>query len=96
MSQPGGSGGARVERNVDDRPETIQIIVKSQDGSTVTYKIARNAKLSRLMHAYCRRKQFDFRTARFIHDGHRVHGKYTADKVSLGISDQLKNFFGIL
>ena len=45
------------------------------------YKIARNVKLRKLMHAHCRKKQLDFRTARFIHEGHRVPGKYTADKV---------------
>ncbi|XP_022734225.1 small ubiquitin-related modifier 1-like [Durio zibethinus] len=84
MSQPSGSGGGgRAKSNADGQPETIKVSVKSQDGSTVVYKIVRNLKLSKLMHAYCRKKQLDFRTVRFIHEGHRVPGKYTADKLKL-------------
>ncbi|XVF29119.1 hypothetical protein REPUB_Repub15cG0092100 [Reevesia pubescens] len=54
-----------------------------QDGSTVSFQLPRNYKLSKLMNAYCERKQLDFRTARFVYEGHRVPGKYTADKLKL-------------
>ncbi|KAK8299939.1 hypothetical protein V6Z12_D05G354100 [Gossypium hirsutum] len=35
------------------------------------------------MHAYCRKKQLDIHTVRFIYEGHRVPGKYTSDQLNL-------------
>ncbi|KHG04207.1 Small ubiquitin-related modifier 2 -like protein [Gossypium arboreum] len=54
-----------------------------QDGNKVVYNIKRHAKLIKLMHAYCRKKQLDIHTVRFIYEGHRVPGKYTSDQLNL-------------
>ncbi|KAG8493001.1 hypothetical protein CXB51_010220 [Gossypium anomalum] len=55
----------------------------SSDGNKVVYNIKRNAKLIKLMHAYCRKKQLDIHTVRFIYEGHRVPGKCTSDQLNL-------------
>ncbi|PPD87523.1 hypothetical protein GOBAR_DD15540 [Gossypium barbadense] len=59
------------------------IRTRIQDGNKVVYNIKRNAKLIKLMHAYCRKKQLDIHTVRFIYEGHRVPGKYTSDQLNL-------------
>ncbi|XVF84639.1 hypothetical protein PTKIN_Ptkin17bG0053400 [Pterospermum kingtungense] len=88
MSEPGGStsGGAqpKAKRNThDDQSKTIKLNVISQDGRTITYRFPCNAKLSNLMRFYCKEKQLDFYTARFFHEGRRVLGKYTPNKLKL-------------
>ncbi|XP_021291673.1 small ubiquitin-related modifier 1-like [Herrania umbratica] len=79
MSRPSG----QASNSADGQPESIKITVKGQDGSTVVYKIGRKIKLSKLLHSYCQRKQLDYRTVRFVHEGHHVPGQHTADKLKL-------------
>ncbi|KAG4149161.1 hypothetical protein ERO13_D05G324901v2 [Gossypium hirsutum] len=84
FSAAGSSGGDDKALTIaDGQSQIIQVCVKSQDGNKVVYNIKRNAKLIKLMHAYCRKKQLDIHTVRFIYEGHRVPGKYTSDQLNL-------------
>ncbi|MBA0785463.1 hypothetical protein Gotri_027969 [Gossypium trilobum] len=51
-------------------------ILVETDGNRLTFKITPNLKLSKLFCEYCQRKQYDLKTARFFHEGHRLLGKY--------------------
>ncbi|XVF37994.1 hypothetical protein REPUB_Repub20aG0059300 [Reevesia pubescens] len=78
------SDGQAINNAVaNHQPEQIKIYMKSQDGGTMVYKIGRKAKLSILLHDYCEKKQFEYKTARFFHEGQRVLGKYTSAKLKL-------------
>ncbi|KAK5804813.1 hypothetical protein PVK06_032464 [Gossypium arboreum] len=58
----------------------MTVVVAVEDGNRLAFKITPNFKLNKLFHEYCQRKQYDLRTARFFHEGHRLPGKYTAAK----------------
>ncbi|XP_022761040.1 small ubiquitin-related modifier 2-like [Durio zibethinus] len=73
----------KPKKNADDQAGAIHVSVKNQDGSIVVCWIPHNVKLSKLMHAYRKKKQLDFHTAQFVHEGHRVPGKYMANKLKL-------------
>ncbi|KAK8984438.1 hypothetical protein V6N11_029752, partial [Hibiscus sabdariffa] len=82
MSQTGSNGGGasgsgQIISRVDRRERRIIVHMAGQDGSRLTFTIPRKLKLSVLFHNYCRRKQFDYRTARFFHEGLRVLGRYS-------------------
>ncbi|MBA0785462.1 hypothetical protein Gotri_027969 [Gossypium trilobum] len=74
----GSSGGSNLVDNLAGRPKRkrITIHIQSQDGNRLTFKITPNLKLSKLFCEYCQRKQYDLKTARFFHEGHRLLGKY--------------------
>ncbi|KAL4298299.1 hypothetical protein GQ457_12G002100 [Hibiscus cannabinus] len=88
MSQTGSNGGGasgsgQIISHVDRRERRIIIHMAGQDGTHLTFTIPRKLKLSVLFHNYCRRKQFDYRTARFFHEGLRVLGRYSSAQLNL-------------
>ncbi|KAK8684916.1 hypothetical protein V6N13_040930 [Hibiscus sabdariffa] len=89
MSQTGSNGGGasgsgQIISHVDRRERRIIVHMAGQDGTRLTFTIPRKLKLSVLFHNYCRRKQFDYRTARFFHEGLRVLGRYSSAQFQSG------------
>ncbi|GMI96111.1 hypothetical protein HRI_003280400 [Hibiscus trionum] len=79
----GGSGSGQIINCVDRSQRRIVIHITGQDGTRLTFTIPRKLKLSVLFHNYCTRKQFDYRTARFFHEGLRVLGRYSSAQLNL-------------
>ncbi|KAE8722561.1 Carbohydrate-binding X8 domain superfamily protein isoform 1 [Hibiscus syriacus] len=77
-----GSGSGQIVNRAELRERRITVHMTGQDGTRLTFTIRHKVKLSVLFHNYCRRKQFDYRTARFFHEGRRVLGKYSAAQVT--------------
>ncbi|XP_039050913.1 small ubiquitin-related modifier 1-like [Hibiscus syriacus] len=79
----GATGSGQIVNRAELRERRISIHIRGQDGTRLTFTIRHKLKLSVLFHNYCRRKQFDYRTARFFHEGLRVLGKYSAAQLNL-------------
>ncbi|KAK8560756.1 hypothetical protein V6N13_026192 [Hibiscus sabdariffa] len=76
-----GSAGEEIINRAGGRERRITIHVTGQDGSTTMFTISRNLRLRVLFLNYCERKQLNYRTARFLHQGVRVLGRRTPAEV---------------
>ncbi|RZC61798.1 hypothetical protein C5167_023527 [Papaver somniferum] len=57
------------------------------DGSELYFKIKRDVKLSRVMSAYCKRKDLDFRYIKFLFDEKQINLNQTPDKLEMEEGD---------
>ncbi|KAI3936541.1 hypothetical protein MKW92_045641 [Papaver armeniacum] len=57
------------------------------DGSELFFKIKRDVKLSRVMAAYCKRKELDFKFIKFLFDGKQMNPNHTPDKLEMEEGD---------
>ncbi|RZC57925.1 hypothetical protein C5167_005238 [Papaver somniferum] len=57
------------------------------DGSELYFKIKRDVKLSRVMAAYCKRKDLDFRYIKFLFDEKQINLNQTPDKLKMEEGD---------
>ncbi|KAK8983721.1 hypothetical protein V6N11_009509 [Hibiscus sabdariffa] len=78
-----GSAGEEIINRAGGRERRITIHVTGQDGSTTMFTISRNLRLRVLFLNYCERKQLNYRTARFLHQGVRVLGRRTPAELNL-------------
>ncbi|OMO71040.1 Small ubiquitin-related modifier, SUMO [Corchorus capsularis] len=85
QSQSGGRANGNGNASADDR-DRVRLTMAGQDGSRVLYRVRRNYRFFRLFQDYCKKKNLDYQTARFLLNGHRIQGKSTPEKV--------KNFLG--
>ena len=58
-----------------------------QDGNVVWFKIMKNAKLKKLMEAYCARQRLQMDQIRFMFDGNRLQDSQTPDELEMGDHD---------
>jgi small ubiquitin-related modifier len=73
------------EKPVSDRH--IGLVVVSQDGNEVHFKIKQNTPLRKLMDAYCSRAAISMSSVRFLYDGCRVQEDDTPTKLEMEEAD---------
>ncbi|KAM7461814.1 hypothetical protein LguiA_029935 [Lonicera macranthoides] len=61
----------------------IEIVIKSQDGKELVFKIRHTAKLKKLLTAYCNRRFLDYASCRFLINGELFPHNKTADELGL-------------
>ena len=59
----------------------ITLIVKSQDGAEMQFKVKPTTKFGKMIAAYCSRKGLDEKTVRFVFDGQRLSEQSTPAEV---------------
>ncbi|KAG1654604.1 hypothetical protein FOA52_009530 [Chlamydomonas sp. UWO 241] len=76
--------GAAGGRDVRARPtvapsasDTVDVVVRAQDGSEVHFKLKQATPLGKVMDAYCDKKSVDPAAVRFVFDGRRVSRDHT-------------------
>ncbi|KAI3886129.1 hypothetical protein MKW92_046176 [Papaver armeniacum] len=73
---------------VAEQPGYVNVKLKYMlDGSELYFKIKRDVKLSRVMAAYCKRKDLDFRYIKFLFDEKQINLNQTPDKLEMEEGD---------
>ncbi|KAM7461813.1 hypothetical protein LguiA_029934 [Lonicera macranthoides] len=63
--------------------DSFNIIIKSQDGKEVVFKIRDNTKLKKVLTAYCSRRFLDYASSRFFINGEFFPHNKTAEELGL-------------
>jgi small ubiquitin-related modifier len=67
----------------------INLKVKGQDNSTITFKVLKNAPLKKLMNVYCDRLGLNRRELRFLYDGSRIQDNDTPLTFQMEENDEI-------
>ncbi|MCL7051199.1 hypothetical protein MKW94_007469 [Papaver nudicaule] len=66
----------------------VNVVLKySLDGTELFFKIKPDLKLSRVMAAFCERKELDCRYLLFLYDGKKINSNHTPDKLQMKEGD---------
>mmetsp|Transcript_32443 Transcript_32443/g.44559 ORF Transcript_32443/g.44559 Transcript_32443/m.44559 type:complete len:94 (-) Transcript_32443:108-389(-) len=76
---------APADSQVKGEGDHVSLIVVSQDGAEVHFKIRRNTPLQKLFHSFCQRQGIQETQIKFLYDGRRLRGEQTPS--SLGMED---------
>ncbi|RZC81392.1 hypothetical protein C5167_043964 [Papaver somniferum] len=74
----------KEEKPIEEEPNSrIDIKVASYhgNGNRVGFRIKRNARMGKLMQAYCEALKIDITSIKFILDGKQIKQEHTADQV---------------
>jgi small ubiquitin-related modifier len=85
MAEQGGTPGNAGEKAEDAAPKHINLKVKDQQESEVTFKLKSTSPMEKLMKAYAGQQDKTLDSLRFMFDGHRILKHDTA--ASLGMED---------
>ncbi|KAI3883255.1 hypothetical protein MKX03_009942 [Papaver bracteatum] len=85
----------KEERPIEEEPDShINIKVASNDirgnGTVVGFRIKRNARMGKLMQAYCDAFKIDITSIKFILDGTQIKQEHTADQLKLVEGDEIQ------
>ncbi|KAG5588516.1 hypothetical protein H5410_048950 [Solanum commersonii] len=72
-----------------DETTTIEIHVQSQDGSIIIFNVSPDTITKKIFKIYCKKKQMDYKTVRFLFDGKRVSPAKTIDENGLKNGDEI-------
>ncbi|XP_028759589.1 small ubiquitin-related modifier 1-like [Neltuma alba] len=78
-----------MDADTGDEKPTIILRIATQDGQTLAFKMKRDNKLIKLLHAFCERKQVSYRFMRFLYHGKRIKGKQTPHLLNMKDGDQI-------
>ncbi|KAJ9555811.1 hypothetical protein OSB04_010425 [Centaurea solstitialis] len=70
--------------------DKITIIVKDQHNNTMYFMMSKNYPLRKILVAFCKRKQIDYRTVTFIYDGSRVRPDSTPMQLKMEDNDEIQ------
>ncbi|KAJ4842565.1 hypothetical protein Tsubulata_038424 [Turnera subulata] len=86
-----GDGDENPPKNNVNKNQRIPISVQGQDGVLVDYKLAYNSQLSKLMDAYCKRKNLDAKVVEFLYNGQRLRRTSTPAELEMHMEgDQIE------
>ncbi|KAI3882700.1 hypothetical protein MKX03_010019 [Papaver bracteatum] len=83
----------KEERPIEEEPDCrINIKVASNDGNgtVVGFRIKCNARMGKLMQAYCDAFKIDITSIKFILDGTQIKQEHTADQLKLVEGDEIQ------
>ncbi|XP_050290779.1 small ubiquitin-related modifier 2-like [Quercus robur] len=69
---------------------SINLKVKSQDGQDLYFKIRSDTKFIKLFTAYCDKRQYEYRTIQFFHEGQRILGSHTPARLNMEDNDEIE------
>ncbi|KAK6781228.1 hypothetical protein RDI58_023412 [Solanum bulbocastanum] len=72
-----------------DETTTIEILVQSQDGSIIIFNVSPDTITKKIFKIYCKKKQMDYKTVRFLFNGKRVSPIKTIDENGLKNGDEI-------
>ncbi|KAH0686227.1 hypothetical protein KY289_016994 [Solanum tuberosum] len=72
-----------------DETTTIEIHVQSQDESFIIFNVSPDTVIKKIFMIYCKKKQMDYKTVRFLFDGKRASPTKTIDEIGLKNGDQI-------
>ncbi|GLU01549.1 hypothetical protein SLE2022_188550 [Rubroshorea leprosula] len=70
-------------------PRPITVMVKSQDGSEVYFRIKPQTQFHKLMNQYCLKTSLDVNSVTFLFDGRRLRPEETPEKVAMEDGDEI-------
>ncbi|KAI3856574.1 hypothetical protein MKX03_032438 [Papaver bracteatum] len=83
----------KEERPIEEEPDSrINIKVASNDGNgnVVGFRIKRNARMGKLMQAYCDAFKIYITSIKFILDGTQIKQEHTVDQLKLVEGDEIQ------
>lgn len=75
------------------KSDKINIRVMNADGSELCFKIRDDAKMGKLMDAYCRNRGVMLNSLRFTFDGHRIDPNSTSKQLDISDGDVIDVLF---
>ncbi|KAH7834086.1 hypothetical protein Vadar_012631 [Vaccinium darrowii] len=90
--------GPEVSSSTNKRPReqqqhtsapTISLKVKGQDGVDVFFNIKRNAKLKKVLMAYCEKQNYEYKTIVFLYNGERILERQSPDDLNMAEEDEI-------
>src|SRR5690349_9871586 len=85
----GAAAGEKEKSNSGSASEHLNLKVKSQDGSSVYFKVKKTTQLRKLMEAYCKRVGKESTEVRFLFDGQRIEGDQTPQELEMEDDDEI-------
>ncbi|DBA67384.1 hypothetical protein WJX79_011125 [Trebouxia sp. C0005] len=82
--------GANTQRTAkEEKPDvqSLQIVVKAQDGSELQFKIRHNTPLQKVFNAYAQKRSLQLSDCKFVCDGNILNGTQTAEEAQLEDGD---------
>eukprot|EP00472_Partenskyella_glossopodia_P014636 CAMPEP_0197523734 /NCGR_PEP_ID=MMETSP1318-20131121/8608_1 /TAXON_ID=552666 /ORGANISM="Partenskyella glossopodia, Strain RCC365" /LENGTH=89 /DNA_ID=CAMNT_0043076523 /DNA_START=47 /DNA_END=316 /DNA_ORIENTATION=+ len=73
----------------DQKPQHLNLKVKSQDGNEVFFKVKKSTSFKRLMEAYCSKVGAEFGSVRFLFDGERIDPDKTPAHLNMEDEDEI-------
>ncbi|KAI3865639.1 hypothetical protein MKX03_002937 [Papaver bracteatum] len=83
----------KEEKPIEEEPDSrINIKVASNDGNgiVVGFRIKCNARMGKLMQAYCDAFKIDIMSIKFILEGTQINQEHTADQLKLVEGDEIQ------
>eukprot|EP00475_Leptophrys_vorax_P033703 TRINITY_DN5341_c0_g1_i1.p1 TRINITY_DN5341_c0_g1~~TRINITY_DN5341_c0_g1_i1.p1 ORF type:complete len:113 (-),score=42.97 TRINITY_DN5341_c0_g1_i1:182-520(-) len=84
-----GAAAGGNEKPASTSSEHLNLKVKSQDGSSVYFKVKKTTQLRKLMEAYCKRVGKETSEVRFLFDGQRIEGDQTPQELEMEDDDEI-------
>eukprot|EP00798_Chlamydomonas_sp_ICE-L_P021030 gene21030-27899_t len=77
------------EQEQKTKQEVINIVVKDQSGTEVTFKVKPSTKFGKIMDAYCTKKALDPNTVKFLFDGTKIQRDKTPLELEIEDGDNV-------
>ena len=83
LQVPSGMEAANISQH-------INLVAKGHDGSSISLKIRKNARVQKLMEAYCKHREFKMTDTFFLFKGTRLNGMTRADELQMQDGDVIE------
>ncbi|CAN8285266.1 unnamed protein product [Cochlearia groenlandica] len=80
---------SKRSRSPEPQPKKITLKVKNQQGEEDIYKIGGHAQLKKLMVAYCKKRNIDYTSVRFIYDHKQLKSRHTPHQLMMEENDEI-------
>ncbi len=71
------------------KPDELNINVKSQDGNIICFKLKKNTQLKKLIDSYCNKNGLHPKSVRFIFEGERIKDTDTPEGLGMENGDEI-------